>query len=690
MQGQPISPTREPNLGSLGALEAPTIAPLSLTRDPPWNPLSSGAASETRNQIAPWVQSIVPHDQHTFTAVIAQPLDFDTLQSVNNNRRNSSKQNDDPRIEGARPPNAALNNQGTQQSYGLFINPASGLDETSQGNSQTTQKFPYESQVDNLAAQQVDNLHKRLSVGNTNLIARGQELSVLEQPRPSGNTPSNESVDLRTLEGLSSRSTETGTPQNPRIDDVEGDLEHLGALLRRLNIQPSTVYHKAILKTCEEIRERAPHSTAVGEAQRSPVTSASATSSTSENRTQSSTRSNRRPRPQGEDSDSEQQGLKKQKTAQFDCGSEGPVLSCLFYKVNPHIYSTCADFKGNSITRLGDHLKKRHTGDFHCHDCCRLFKTELQRSAHQANCRPTRGKCVCEILPLSKTQGVNATERWWGAWIQLFPTLRKPRDPWWSETIIVEQISLANLKKIWEAASNGGTNLSMNNICDILSDWHTTPPDHLPDLQVFQSEIIGRLANSDQGRQHRVLEAPPQATHTPRASESAESQTDGQNLDVAQTHIESTPPILDERTKKVDSDAEIPNSQSGLSGILTSPHNYVVSQQNNDSNFDFHFHNDIELDMDYIMNLDFDFGLSQTFENEETQTTLEAHPTTGYTTDPLRPGDDPHVGVGEMDRLNPNSDNRETTPVEEDAPWEPEKGFFDLAWPDYEEDIMPT
>lgn len=440
MQRQPTSPTREPNLGSPGALEVPTIAPLSLTRDPPWNPLSSGAASKTRNQIAPWVQSIVPHDQQTFAAVIAQPPNLDTLQSANNHRHNSNKQNDVPGIETERPPYVALSAQGIQQSYGLLTDPASGPDENSQDNSQTSPKVASESRVDSLAAQQVDNQHKRLSAGHANITPLGQEPSAsLKQPGFSINTPSDDIVGLGTLEGLSSRATKTGTSHDPRTDDIEGDIEHLGTLLRGLNIWPGTVYHQVILKTCEDIRKRGPHSTDVGERQRSPVNSTPGTSITSESQTQSSTSSNRRPRPEIEDSDSEQHGLKRRKKSQLNHGSENHVLACLFYKVNPQIYSACAEFKGSSISTLGAHLKKRHTGNFHCHDCCKLLETEQQLSEHQSKCRPTRGPCVCTILPLSEKQGVGAKERWMATWDKLFPALRKPEDPWWSEYIIVNR-----------------------------------------------------------------------------------------------------------------------------------------------------------------------------------------------------------------------------------------------------------
>ncbi|KAI0906456.1 hypothetical protein F4823DRAFT_607164 [Ustulina deusta] len=627
MQPQPTSPTRELNLRSLGALEAPTIiAPLSLIRDPPWNPLSSGALSETRSQIAPSIQSIVPDDQYTLTAIIAQPLDIDALQFENNNRDNSSKQNYDTRIEYEHLPNVALKTQGISQSQ---------PEETSQGNSQTPQKIGSESRVESLAAQQVDNPHRRLSVGNTYLRACEREPSIqLKQYGLSGNTPSNSSVDSRALEGRSSGATRTETTQNVEINHVEGDLEHLGTLLRHLNIQPDTINYNIILTTFDEVRERAPHGTDVGETQRSSVTSASGTSSTSGNGTQSSSHSSKRSRQQYEDSDSEQHGLKRWKTSQTNRGFEGShALSCLFYKVNPHIYSTCATFKASSISKLGAHLRTNHTGDFHCCECCRLFKIEQRKTAHQ--CRPIEGPCVCRILPLSRTQGVDLVERWEGIWDQLFLKLRKPRDPWWSENILREQITLANLKRIWEAGCNDSTNLDMNSIFRILSEWRDTLPDHLPDLQDLESEIARGLTPSDRGCLHRVPGASPQAVCTSRVSENAGSpnQTDGQHLDIIQAEREpNSPPILDERTKKFDSDGEDPITQLGPAGIRTLPRMQDVNS-----------------------NTAFAPDFSQIFETEEAQM-FEDHSTTGYTMDLLPPRDYSHVDAGGTDISNTGSD----------------------------------
>ncbi|KAI1111362.1 hypothetical protein F5Y14DRAFT_425749 [Nemania sp. NC0429] len=632
-----------------------------MTRDKTWNPLSSSAALEPRSQSAQRAQIIVPQDQHTFPAVIDRPEDLDISQPENSNG------DDEPGIQ---PPNATLNNQGIQQSYGFFINRVPEPDEISQGSSQTLEKAASKNWVDSPVAQQDDNPRKRPSVGNSNLIAHVQEPPIsFEAHMTSINSPSNDSTDLRALGGLPSRATESETNRNLGNDHDEGDIEHLSTLLRRLNIQPGTAYHTIVLRTCEEIRERTPPSTEVEEAQRSPVTPASATSSSSETRAESSPRPNRRPHQQFEDGGREQHESKRAKTSQTNHSCENPLLACLFYKVNPHIYATCAEFKGSSISTLGAHLKKKHTGDFHCHKCCRLFTTELQLSAHQSKCRPTGGPCICAILPLSKKQGVGAMERWWETWDKLFPTLQRPLDPWWSENIIVEQINLAIMKRMYEASGCGGTSLNGGVIVEIFNDWGRTPADHLPDLQRLQPEMTKGLTRSDRECPDRVLEAPPRAT--PMVSENARSliqagsQTDRQAHASIRTDRVPNPTIQDESTKRADSNAVDVATQPDPFGTIAFPHGYDMSQHNNS----------------YDINLDIDFDISHILGTEETQT-LEPHSSTGYTTDPSLLGEDPHVNAGEMDRFNYNSSGRETT-LEEHmafwANWRPEPGSLDFT-----------
>ncbi|KAI0966020.1 hypothetical protein F4678DRAFT_484561 [Xylaria arbuscula] len=621
----PAAPAINPNLQRpRGALEAPTITPLPWARDPPWSPLSSSVVSKSRTQATPLIESIVPHDQHTFTAVIPPSLSSDALPFENNDRDASGKQNDDPAINIEHPPNATLRNQGIRQSSKLLINAISELDETSPPSSR---KATSGSQVGSPTPQQIDELRR-------GLLAYDRGLSVLSDNAGfSKETPSEDSIDSATLDGLSPGITGLERTQNPEIEHNESDLEHLTTLLGLLDIQPGTIHYNIILEIYEGARECAPQNSDVGEAQISASTS-STSSSASGSGTQSSSHPNKRSHQQCEDSDSEQNGLKEWKSSQPGGVFESSCsMSCLYYKVNPHIYSACAAFKTNNISRLGAHLKSGHASNIHCCTCCRVFKAEQQRAAHQPECRPTRGPCVCTMLPLSRTQGVDPVERWKETWNKLFPTLRMPKDPWWSENLVREQISLANLKRLWEAGCNGETNFSITLMIDILSEWVTTPPDHLPDLQDFKQEISRRTANSNQSQQHTESGGFPPAACTPRISESAglPNQPDEQNINTRQADREPvSPPLLHERLEKLDSDMEAPVIQLDSSGITTlSPSCDIPLQDSNNTHVS-----------------TFDPGVSQNFEIEETQIS-EGHLTTG---------DYFHFDASEIDISNSVSD----------------------------------
>ncbi|KAI1349125.1 hypothetical protein F5Y01DRAFT_327635 [Xylaria sp. FL0043] len=546
-----------------------TNPPLSLIHDPPWNPLSSSTISETRNQVVSAIQSIAPHEQPTFTASI------NIHQLESNNQDSSSKHGDSSGTEQKLAPDLLLNDHRPPP------------DQAAHDTSEIPQNIASRSRVDTFAAQQVDDPHRRHLVGNSDITTYEQELSVSSKYNAlSGNSSSSESVDSETLSNQSAEGTGTGAIQNPGIPDVEGGLEHLGALLRRLDIQPGTVHHKIVLNTYEGIRGRVSHGTDARETQGSPVTSTSATSGTSGNASRPTPRPNKRSHHQCDDSDSEQHRLKKGKPPYTDHEYDGShFLCCLFYKLNPYIYSTCASFKATSISKLGAHLKNHHTGDFHCRNCCRLFKTERQRTAHRAKCRPTRGPCVCGILPLPRTQGIDAVERWYDLWDDLFPGLRKPRDPWWSEEILREQLDLASMKRLWEAGGNGENNLTMSDMIRVLSGWETTLPDHLPDLQEFRSKISGSVGNWDQGRPHQVPGSSAQADYTPNFTKDAgySNQCEAQGSGTEPAEREPSPPNEDPRSNKLDSDQVDSSTQLGPSGILNLPRSYDIPLEDIDS-----------------------------------------------------------------------------------------------------------
>ncbi|RWA06076.1 hypothetical protein EKO27_g9029 [Xylaria grammica] len=262
------------------------------------------------------------------------------------------------------------------------------------------------------------------------------------------------------------------------IHHATDELDDLSTLLNRLNLRHKATYCSMILQECEELWRCAPCDGGEQETQDS-----SATPSGSSSRV-SSTSSNKRSRRELGDNNSEKKGLKKLKATGPRAVDVEPnfLLACPFYKVNPYMYSSCSQFKGGDISKTGNHLRKAHAGEYHCRSCYKSFENAQQETAHSQGtfCRSTRGPSVREIIPISKTKGKNGKERWYWIWEKLFPDMRAPNNPWWSEDVGREQIMLSALKRLRDRDDA----LSPSDWTQaLLSEWRTFPPEHLPDLQ---------------------------------------------------------------------------------------------------------------------------------------------------------------------------------------------------------------
>ncbi|KAI1364905.1 hypothetical protein F5Y08DRAFT_305739 [Xylaria arbuscula] len=365
---------------------------------------------------------------------------------------------------------------------------------------------------------------------------------------------------------------------HPRDDWVQRT-----TLLHQLNIQPGTLHYRIILDTCDRVREHPPQSEDSRATQGSPATSPSTPSRSSENGTRSSTSSSKRPHQQREDSGGNEGGLKRYKTSKPTSGFEhSRALSCLFYKVNPHIYFECANFKAKNVSALGEHLRKRHVGErghVHCEKCCLVFKTRQERSEHQPKCRSTRGPCVSKILPLERTQGVDAWQRWMKTWDTLFPDLRKPKDPWWSKDIFCEQILLSHRKRQWETGYDSSADL----VTEALSEWVASPPEHLPDLQDFEFPIPGHSGNGNRNHTNRLTETSLREAPTSGAAEdpSSTEDTGEEVLGVMQADREPSlgPPVDYLENLRPDKDTSDTIADLGASGItISSPSDNTPSQ----------------------------------------------------------------------------------------------------------------
>ncbi|KAF2963779.1 hypothetical protein GQX73_g9788 [Xylaria multiplex] len=266
--------------------------------------------------------------------------------------------------------------------------------------------------------------------------------------------------------------------QEHREDHAESSLDDLSALLHRLNLDHKAAHCSMILQACDEIWKCAPSDGGEHEIQGSSATPSVRSSQAS------SISSNKRLRQGFDDSDNEENGHKKLKITRSRAIDTAPdlFLACPFYMLNPYIYYSCSQFKGGDISKIGNHLRKAHAGEYHCVICYKSFESSQQEDFHiqEASCRSTRGPSVLQILPISKTKGKDGKERWYWIWGKLFPNMRPPKSPWWSRDVEREQIMLSVVKRLRDRDESLSPLVWTR---DLLSQWKISPPEHLPDLQ---------------------------------------------------------------------------------------------------------------------------------------------------------------------------------------------------------------
>lgn len=271
------------------------------------------------------------------------------------------------------------------------------------------------------------------------------------------------------------------------------DVDDLTTLLSGLSLQNKAAYFSVILQVCDEIQRSIPCD---GGDHNSQTSSTTLNGNSSQH---SSRSSNKRPRQTLEDSDMEEHGLKKLKSikARAIDSELRRFLACPFYKVNPHIYSSCSDFKAGTISRIGSHLRDTHTKGYYCTSCYTPFRDAQEIVTHEAreSYPSTRGLLVAE-MKIPKTKGKDVWERWYWIWSKLFPTLLPPADPWWSTEPTLLQFGLSLAKRLEEQdkkfSSKEDSGLWTK---EFVSQWATSLPEHLPDL--IHEMIPHRDSNKD-------------------------------------------------------------------------------------------------------------------------------------------------------------------------------------------------
>ncbi|KAI1121078.1 hypothetical protein F5Y10DRAFT_272423 [Nemania abortiva] len=310
-------------------------------------------------------------------------------------------------------------------------------------------------------------------------------------------------IDIQGSEAMNGQREKERENEHTTDHNNNNDLDDLNALLNHLNLQDEAAYLSIILRVCNGFRECASCDGGEGEAERPSATSGGHSSQ------RSSRSSNKRSRQASEDSDSEKNELKKRKNTGPRTTDVEPslFLACPFYKLNPYIHSSCTQFKGTDISKVGSHLRSYHIGDDSCKGCYKFFRDTQERAAHitRHSCRPIK-YISKKDFQIRKTKGVSGKERWYSIWSQLFKDkMQQPEDPWWSEEPTVEQISLSAAKKLQERTSPPVNFVDW--MKELVSKWRTSPPEHLP---VLLQQMSTNTYNAG------IRSAEPNSTENPR------------------------------------------------------------------------------------------------------------------------------------------------------------------------------
>ncbi|KAI8628228.1 hypothetical protein F5Y19DRAFT_486221 [Xylariaceae sp. FL1651] len=523
---QPIRDTKEPLTESSDKSSTSIVDSHLLDRDAPWNPFSSNRTSQASSRLASSVQSIIPHNQQTFAAVLPQSRSSDWKESqvertsrekaieasykleAGSERSSQTNTNNvttifDPRSLVLRPGDA------TGSSSWERAHIASEKDDFLENHQLAAQDNSSDLKVDYLTAHEVDHHRSRLQTEKVLSAIDQEPLYTLTSLIMSGSHA--EIGETETYPSTSGKGQER-TTELPRDFSAEDSLDHLETVFRRLNLQQDKAYYSIIHQAYNEFRKCASGDAGVHNTQET----AAARSGDGE---QSSKPSYKRTRSQSDesDSDSEKNTPKKLKPSKTRSHGLEPnlQLACPFHKANPFIYSACAQFKGWTISKLGAHLRTAHTGKYHCRACCKTFNDDRQRAAHleMGHCRPTRGPPVSDILPISKTKGRNEKERWYWIWSKLFPSMRAPEIPWQCDRDTYEQVILSFCKRIrnhGEALSSSERMLSLMEM--VFSEWQRFPPEHLPDLR---EALLPEMGKDESGKESKRPSRPPEASSRP-------------------------------------------------------------------------------------------------------------------------------------------------------------------------------
>lgn len=146
-------------------------------------------------------------------------------------------------------------------------------------------------------------------------------------------------------------------------------------------------------------------------------------------------------RLQSEGPDSDEEDNRQPPPKKVKLGSSKP-FSCPFHKMGPSKHSSCAKYTLNGISRVKQHLLRKHTPTAYCRRCFATFPDDTSLTQHMSQPQGFH----CQIAPPGiRLQGITSDQskllskkskkefseqqQWFAIWDIVFPGLERPSSP---------------------------------------------------------------------------------------------------------------------------------------------------------------------------------------------------------------------------------------------------------------------
>ncbi|KAI1323446.1 hypothetical protein F5Y16DRAFT_425183 [Xylariaceae sp. FL0255] len=167
--------------------------------------------------------------------------------------------------------------------------------------------------------------------------------------------------------------------------------------------------------------------------------------------------------------------------------STNPVLACPFWKLDSEKYFQCCKLAHKRIRDVKQHLHRRHTPEYYCPRCFRIFHDSERHEVHVSSKTPCRRRLGSQLDGISIAQSralsrksdrkLDEEQQWFAIWDILFP------DQKWPSWAYVDSALSEDLSSFREYWTRRGAEILSNEI-DSSDMWSLSPE---------QRELQGRL-----------------------------------------------------------------------------------------------------------------------------------------------------------------------------------------------------